>query len=159
MLEEVGGRAATAYNDNMIYGNTVLRLIDLSEAGRKAVVERVREEAVRRWSLVDREGALKHLRKAIAVMEELCTNDSARVDRLAMMLGEVVEIHGESGVGAAEARTALADNLQDHGDYDKALELLKKALEIYQAELSEEVRGVGCSAQAWVWGLVRVLHL
>jgi len=145
VTQEVRGRAATAYNDNMIYGNTMLRLIDLSEVGRKAVAERVREEAKGRWNRGDQEAAFEYFRKAIAVTEELCANDKARMDRLAVMRGEVAGIHGDSGVGAAEAKTALAVNLMDQGEYEKALELVKEALGIYRAELSEEVRGVGCS--------------
>ena len=95
VTKEVEGRAATAYNDNSTYGNTMLRLIDLSEDGRKAVAEWLREEAVRRWGCGDRAGALEHLRKAIAVMEELCANDRVRQERLAVMLGEVAGMHGE----------------------------------------------------------------
>jgi hypothetical protein len=149
MTQEVRGRAATAYNDNETYGTTMLKLIDLSEEGRRAVAERVREEAVRRWNREDRVGASEHMRKAIAVMEELCANDRARMDRLVVMRGEVAGIHGDSGVGAAEAKTALAKGLFDQvapGGYERALELAKEALGIYQAELSDEVRGVGCSA-------------
>jgi len=95
---------------------------------------------VGRWNLGDREGALEHLRKAIAVTEELCANDRARMDRLSGMRGEVAGMHGESGVGAAEAKTAMALDLTDQEEYEKALELLMEALGIYQAELSEEVR-------------------
>ena len=62
-------------------------------------------------------------------------------------------MHGESGVRAAKAKTALAGNLKDQGEYEKASELLTEALGIYQSELSEEVRGAGCFAGAWVWGI------
>jgi hypothetical protein len=139
VTEEVKGRAAHAYNDNETYRDAVLRLIDMSEEGRKTLAELVREEGVRRRDGGDREGALEHLRKAIAVTEELCANDRARMDRLARMRGEVAGMLGGSGLGAAEAKTALAENLMDQGEYEKALELLKEALGIYQAELSEEV--------------------
>jgi hypothetical protein len=146
VTQEVRGRAATAYNDNETYGTTMLRLIDMSEVGRKAVAERVREEAVGRWKRGDREGALEHMRKAIAVMEELCANDKARLDRLAAMRGELVGIHGDSGVGAAKAKNDMAFHLIERGEYEKALELANAALGIYQAELSGEVPGLGCSA-------------
>jgi tetratricopeptide (TPR) repeat protein len=150
----VEGLAATAYNDNETYRDTVLRLIDLSEEGRKAVAERVRAEGVQRRDGGDQKGAWEHLRKAVAVTEELCANDKARMDRLAGMRGEVAGMQGGSGVGAAEAKTDLAFNLLGQGEYEKALELLKEALGIYQAELSEKVRGAGCSAAVWsaVWG-------
>jgi hypothetical protein len=144
VTQEVRKREATAYNDNETYGTTMLRLIDVSEEGRKAVTERVWEEAMGRLNRGDREGALEHLRKAIAVTEELCANDSARMERLTVMRGEFARIHGESGLGAAEAKTDLASDLRLQGENAQALELLKKALRIYQAELSEKVRGVGC---------------
>ncbi|KAJ1485424.1 hypothetical protein T484DRAFT_2426803 [Baffinella frigidus] len=99
VTEEVEGRAPTAYNDNAIYRDTVLRLIDVSEEGRKAVAERVREEGVGRRDGGDREGALEHLRKAISVTEELCANNRARMDRLAGMRGEVAGCTGNRGSG------------------------------------------------------------
>jgi tetratricopeptide (TPR) repeat protein len=73
------------------------------------------------------------------------------MDRLAGMREEVAGM--ESGVGAAEAKTSLAQILRDQGKYEKALELLTEALGIYQSELSEEVRGAGCIAGGWVWGI------
>jgi tetratricopeptide (TPR) repeat protein len=152
MTEEVEGRVATAYNDNAMYRDTMLKLIDGSEEGRNAVAELVREEGVRRRDGGDREGALGHLSKAIAVTEELCANDKPRMDRLAGLREEVAGMHGESGVGAAEAKTALAENLRGQGEYEKASELLTEALGIYQSELSEEVRGASF-AGAWVWGI------
>ena len=68
---------------------------------------------------------------------------------------EVAGKHGESGLAAAKAKTALAKSLIDQAEhekvrgehvrlspeYEKALALLKKALRIYEAELSAEVRG------------------
>jgi len=148
VTREVRGRAASAYNDNETYGKTMLGMIDFLAEGRKAMAERVRQAGVERWNHRDRAGALKHLYKAIAMTEELCANDRARMDRLAVMRGELVGNHGDSGVGAAEAQTALASDLEDQGEYEKALKLLKEALGIYQAELSEEVRGVRCSTRA-----------
>jgi hypothetical protein len=91
------------------------------------------------------------LSKAIAVTEELCANDKARMDRLAGMREEVAGMHGESGVGAAEAKVALANHVGEQGEYEKASELLTEALGIYKSELSEEVRGASF-AGAWVWG-------
>jgi hypothetical protein len=149
VTEEVRKWVATAYNDNVTYRDAVVKLIDLSEEGRKAVAERVREEGLGRWNCGDKEGALEHFRKAISVTEDLCADDKPRKDRLAGMLGEVAGMHGDSGVGAAKAKTALAVNLRDQGEsqrgaidgeYQKASELLREALGIYQAELSEEVR-------------------
>ena len=149
VTEEVRKWVATAYNDNVTYRDAVVKLIDLSEEGRKAVAERVREEGLGRWNCGDKEGALEHSRKAISVTEDLCADDKPRKDRLAGMLGEVAGMHGDSGVGAAKAKTALAVNLRDQGEsqrgaidgeYQKASELLREALGIYQAELSEEVR-------------------
>jgi len=151
MTKEVEGRAATAYNDNAMYPDTMLGLIDVSEEGRKAVAELVRAEGVRRRDGGDRDGALGHLSKAIAVTEELCANDKARMDRLAGMREEVAGMHGESGVGAAEAKVALANHVGEQGEYEKASELLTEALGIYKSELSEEVRGASF-AGAWVWG-------
>ena len=144
---------ATAYNDNAMYRDTMLKLIDVSEEGRKAVVEVVWQEGARRRDGGDRDGALGHLRKAIAVTRELCANSRARMDRLAKMREEVAGMHGESGVGAADAKTDLAHNLVKQGEYEKASGLLTEALGIYQAELSEEVREAGCIAGAWVWGI------
>jgi len=153
VIKEVEGRAATAYNDNVTYRDTVLRLIDVSEEGRKAVAERVREEGVARRKRGDQVGALVHLRRAIAVTEELCANDRARMDRMVGMRGEVAEMLGKSGVGAVWAKTALAENLRDQGEYEKALALLKEAFGIYQAELSEKVREAGCIAGVWGRGV------
>ncbi|KAJ1465305.1 hypothetical protein T484DRAFT_2787714 [Baffinella frigidus] len=128
-------------------------IVEVSEGGQTAVVERVPEEGVTPRDGGDREGALEHLSKEIEVTEELCANDRAQMDRLAGVRGEVAGVHGESEVGAAEAKTAQASDLEAQGEYEKALELVKEALGIYQAELSEEVRGEGCSAGAWVWGV------
>jgi len=145
VTREVRGRAASAYNDNATYGKTMLDMVDFLAEGRKAVAERVRQAGVERWKRGDREGAVELLRKAIAVTEELCAKDRARMDRLVVMRGEVVGMHGESGVEAARARTALAKNLVEQGEYEKALERGTEALGIYLAELSEEVRRAGCS--------------
>ena len=156
MTAEVEGRVATAYNKNATYRDTLLRLIDVSEEGRKAVAERVRKMGLKRRDGGDRKGALQRLNQAINVTEELSANNRARENRVAGILGEVARMPGDSGDGAAGAKTRLADDLRSHGEFTKALELLQEALGIYQAELSEEVRGAGCSAGA---GCVRVNDL
>jgi hypothetical protein len=104
----------------------------VSEEARKS--GRVRKEGMGRRVGGDRAGALLR-----------CTAPCTSIRSLS--LGGT-EKQGGSGVAAAAAKTSQANNLIDQDlrlspDYEKALALLKKALGIYEAELSKEVRGAG----------------
>jgi tetratricopeptide (TPR) repeat protein len=130
----VAETVASELNDNEHFGVVFGRVIEVSEDKRRELAEAVWQdgEAARGRGETDEAAAL--FEKAIdARGRGLCADDKEGRDRIVAMRRVVIEATGVGGdkEKQAQAKFALASDLEDQGDYEEALALYQEALELF----------------------------
>ena len=125
---------ASKLNDNEHFGAVFGRVIEVSEEKRQELAESVWQdgEAARGRGKADAAAAL--FEKAIdARGRGLCADDKQGRDRIVAMRRVLMEAKGgeEDKEQQAWAKSALASDLDDQGEFEEALALYQEALELF----------------------------